>query len=383
MGPVKVQSSPTEVCGNIVAVSSDERSEIGSDVEQEVLDEKPRSILMGIISQLRKGMDLHRVALPVFVLEPRSMLERITDFFAHPDILARVPQTQDPVERFVHVTKYFLAGWHIRPKGVKKPYNPVLGEIFRASWNIDDKSTSLYVAEQVSHHPPMSAFFYANPQNHIMVEGTMSPISKFLGNSAASFMEGGSYISFPGVKELEGEEYFVTMPNAYARGILFGKMYMEMGDKVTVRCAKTDLVAEIDFLGFFTGTYNAIKGVIKRESTGEELFHLTGKWSDVLYIQIAPKDGEPHILFDAERARVHPITVAPIGEQEEYESRRLWSSVTASLLKQDMDAATMEKNLIEDTQRANARSRDAEGVEWSSRYFARHGERWTMMGRKG
>lgn len=53
----------------------------------EVLEDNSRSILMGIINQLRKDMDLQRVTLPTFVLEPRSMLERVSDFFSHPDIL--------------------------------------------------------------------------------------------------------------------------------------------------------------------------------------------------------------------------------------------------------------------------------------------------------
>ncbi len=53
----------------------------------EVLEDNSRSILMGIISQLRKDMDLQRVTLPTFVLEPRSMLERVTDFMSHPDLL--------------------------------------------------------------------------------------------------------------------------------------------------------------------------------------------------------------------------------------------------------------------------------------------------------
>ena len=35
----------------------------------------------------RVGMDLHKVTFPTFVLEPRSMLERITDFMSHPDLL--------------------------------------------------------------------------------------------------------------------------------------------------------------------------------------------------------------------------------------------------------------------------------------------------------
>jgi len=112
--------------------------------DTEVVDEGNRSILMGIISQLSKGGDLHRVTLPTFVLEPRSMLERITDFMSHPDIiikyaclgfyflsshlddffltlptspfLHRANQLDDPVERFVAVTRYFLSGWHIKPK---------------------------------------------------------------------------------------------------------------------------------------------------------------------------------------------------------------------------------------------------------------------------
>lgn len=53
----------------------------------EVLEDESKSILLGIIAQIGKGMDLHRVTLPTFVLEPRSMLERITDFMSHPDLL--------------------------------------------------------------------------------------------------------------------------------------------------------------------------------------------------------------------------------------------------------------------------------------------------------
>ena len=30
-------------------------------------------------------------------------------------------QEDDPEERFIRVLQYYLAGWHIKPKGVKKP----------------------------------------------------------------------------------------------------------------------------------------------------------------------------------------------------------------------------------------------------------------------
>lgn len=35
---------------------------------------------MGIIGQLRPGMDLSKITLPTFILEPKSMLERITKY---------------------------------------------------------------------------------------------------------------------------------------------------------------------------------------------------------------------------------------------------------------------------------------------------------------
>lgn len=77
-------------------------------------------------------------------------------------------------------------------------------------------------------------------------------------------------------------EYVVTMPNMYARGILFGKMVLELGDTCTVRNDAQDFYADLEFKtkGFFTGTYNSIAGRVKRGST--ELGDVTGKWSALM-----------------------------------------------------------------------------------------------------
>lgn len=51
--------------------------------DTEELDEESGNILVSLIGQLRIGMDLSKVTLPTFVLEPRSMLERITVSSGH------------------------------------------------------------------------------------------------------------------------------------------------------------------------------------------------------------------------------------------------------------------------------------------------------------
>lgn len=140
--------------------------------------------------------------------------------------------------------KYYLSGWHIRPKGAKKPFNPVLGEVFRCKWDCDDSSSSYYISEQVSHHPPTSAYFYANPDNNIVTVGNFSPKPKFLGNSIVSVMKGQTHMYFI---NRPGEDYICTYPNIYARGLLFGTMFLELGDDSSIICESLDLIADINF----------------------------------------------------------------------------------------------------------------------------------------
>ena len=42
-------------------------------------------------------------------------------------------------------------------------------------------------------------------------------------------------------------EYIVSMPNMYARGILWGKMVLELGDTCTAKNEKLGLSADIEF----------------------------------------------------------------------------------------------------------------------------------------
>ncbi|KAI8345295.1 hypothetical protein EDC96DRAFT_521683 [Choanephora cucurbitarum] len=346
----------------------------------EVLEEENRSIIMGLISQLRKGSDLSRITLPTFVLEPRSLLEKLSDFMSHPELLVKASKTTDPVQRFVEVCRFFLSGWHVKPKGVKKPYNPVLGEFFRCEYKLKDGVKAMYIAEQVSHHPPVSAYYYTLPELGIFVKGEAHPKAKFLGNSAATIMQGYSRITF---SELQNETYEITNPNVYARGILFGKMVMEIGDQSVVRCASSGLVCELDFKskGFFSGQYHSVSGKIKRESTQEVLYEISGIWTEELFIK---KKSSKESFFNVKDHTVIHKLVEPLENQEWNESRKLWSKVTAGLVTKDLDMATDEKTFIEDRQRAETAARLKEGIQWHSRFFTlNQNEEYEFNGTKG
>ncbi|KAJ1961758.1 Oxysterol-binding protein OBPa [Dipsacomyces acuminosporus] len=338
-----------------------------SSVVEEVLDEEPRNIILSMINQLRKEMDLSRVTFPTFVLEPRSFTERVTDFMSHPDFLISANKCEDPVQRFIGVVKYYMSGWHIHPKGVKKPYNPVLGEFFRSKYEFADNTNAYFVAEQVSHHPPITAMFYNSPEHHVCIEGDLRPKSRFFGNSVGMILEGYAKIHF----NSWGEVYEVTYPNMYARGILFGKMYLELGETSTVTCKESDLMFEVEFKtkGLFWGYYNQIVGKIRRISTKEVLYDITGNWKTQIFIADRVKDSKPVVLFDSSKELVVPQIVACSAEQEPKESRNLWKHVTKAIVESDLDSATTHKNAIEEEQREDVKKREVSKERFISRFF--------------
>ncbi|KAJ2775108.1 Oxysterol-binding protein OBPa [Coemansia nantahalensis] len=334
----------------------------------EELGDEPRSIILSMIAQFGRDMDLSRITFPTFVLEPRSFTERVTDFMSHPDFLISASQCGDPVDRFVGVVKYYMSGWHIHPRGVKKPYNPVLGEFFRSKYAFDDQTSACFVAEQVSHHPPITAMFYHSPEHRIAIEGDLRPKSRFFGNSVGMLLDGYGRIHLLD----RGETYDVTYPNMYARGILFGKMVLELGEVSTVTCAESDLQFEVEFKtkGILWGAYNQIAGRIRRTSTREALFEISGNWQTAMYItDLRTPGAAAEVLFDAANEHVVPQTVAGLAEQEPNESRRLWDDVTRAIRAGDQDAATTHKMAIEEQQRLDARDRGERGEHFEPRFF--------------
>jgi len=48
------------------------------------------------------------------------------------------------------IVKFYLSGFYKKPKGLKKPYNPILGEVYRCYfYHTKTNSKTFYLAEQV------------------------------------------------------------------------------------------------------------------------------------------------------------------------------------------------------------------------------------------
>lgn len=293
------------------------------------------------------------------------MLERITNQLQEPEILISALNEPDPLQRFLLIVKWYMSGWHIAPKLVKKPLNPVLGEVFSCYWDLEGEQDKklYYLAEQTSHHPPKSSYFYMIPSEQIRVDGIVIPKSKFLGNSTEAQMDGLTKLQFLKL----GETYTLTQPNLFARGILFGKMKFELGDTMVIK-GGDDFSAEIEFKvkGFISGAYNHISGVIKKGS--ESLYELSGKWTEIMYLKDL-KTKKESVFFDCTKLKPLAPQVKPLEEQLSIESRKLWNEVLIALAKRDHETATNKKFDIENEQRLQLKKRLEDGVEFVPNFF--------------
>lgn len=69
---------------------ADPATEVFGDVgdQTEEISDENKSIVWFLVKQVRPGMDLSKVVLPTFILEPRSFLDKISDYYYHADILS-------------------------------------------------------------------------------------------------------------------------------------------------------------------------------------------------------------------------------------------------------------------------------------------------------
>jgi len=365
------------------------------DTEEGDLDMKSQgSVITHLLSQVRIGMDLTKIVLPTFILERRSLLEMYADFFAHPDIFTDIAVKSSQEERMVQVLRWYLSSFSASRKSTiaKKPYNPIIGEIFRCWWELPSASTTpppptpstppipwcggsdlVFLAEQVSHHPPISAFYVECGDKQISFTGHIYTKSAFLGMSVAVHNIGEGRVSLLAT----GEDYVVTFPSAYGRSILTTP-WVELGGKCDISCPQTGYRAEVEFkCKQFWGTEQnkVVAEVFPPASVSKKsLMKVEGEWNGKMVAKW--NSGKTETFLDMSTMPVFPKKVKSVADQEKYESRRLWREVTQGLKFNNIEEATNAKCGLEQTQRDEAKERKEKGEKWNNRMFLPIGETW-------
>lgn len=123
--------------------------------EGDMLRKSLQYLAQRVGGQLLSGnVNFTKMSMPVHLNEPRSLLERITDDWAHaPHFLTKAAQSKDPIQRLKYVAAFVVSGLHCMDT-LGKPFNPILGSTYQAK--LAD-GTPCYL-EQTCHHPPVTHY---------------------------------------------------------------------------------------------------------------------------------------------------------------------------------------------------------------------------------
>jgi hypothetical protein len=159
----------------------------------------PDTSSIGLWNIMRKaiGKDLSRVAMPVILNEPLGLLQKLCEEMEYSDLLDRASQTDDGYLRLVYVAAFIVSSYSSNYyRTGRKNFNPLLGETYEC---IRDDKGWKFIAEQVSHHPPISVCSCISP-NFIFSQQLQAKM-KFWGKSMEIFPDSLNTLIFPKYNE--------------------------------------------------------------------------------------------------------------------------------------------------------------------------------------
>jgi oxysterol-binding protein-related protein 9/10/11 len=159
----------------------------------------------------------------------------------------------------------------------------------------------------------------------------------------------------------------------HIESLITGSPYVEL-EKYTHIASSSGYVSKIDYSGkgWLSGKKNTFTATMWKEGESDEkhpLYSVEGQWNNnfTMHEGDKPKKGRE---VDAYRAiPTTPLNVAPIENQDPWESRRAWRNVATSITKGDMDAVSNHKSKIENAQRDLRKKEKEEGRDWERKFF--------------
>lgn len=124
-------------------------------------------------------------------------------------------------------------------------------------------------------------------------------------------------------------------------GIIWGSPYIELTESNAIQ-SSTGYSALIDYKGkgYFSGKPHSFKATVTHNGSSTQTYE--GQWTGVSNVG----SSKGPVFLDTSSAK-EEVTVAPISEQGEWESRRLWEKVASGIRNGNYDAAGKEKSRIE------------------------------------
>ncbi|TDH10840.1 hypothetical protein EPR50_G00079220 [Perca flavescens] len=233
------------------------------------------------------GLELSKITMPIVFNEPLSFLQRITEYMEHTYLINRACSLSNSIERMQAVAAFAVSAVASQWDRTGKPFNPLLGETYELTR--EDQGFRL-VSEQVSHHPPVSAFHAESLVGDFVFHGSIYPKLKFWGKSVEAEPKG--TITLELLKHNEG--YTWSNPFCCVHNIILGKLWIEQYGTVEIVNHSTGDKCVLNFkpCGMFGKELHKVEGYIQDKSKKKHCV-IYGKWTECMW-SVDPQAYEAH-----------------------------------------------------------------------------------------
>ncbi|EEA06010.1 oxysterol-binding protein, putative [Cryptosporidium muris RN66] len=269
--------------------------------------------------------DISRITIPIQFNEPTSLLQRLAENFEYSNILEGASRKLTGIERLLDVTIFSLTPYASSVGRLYKPFNPLLGETYEFSHR-----GFRYFAEQVGHHPPVTAYYVEHHHTLDVAEGTCSAAShpntplyrvwghisdksRFTGQSLEISVLGNVNITFSG----RNDYYTYNRPRLLVHNILLGRLWIEFIGISTIINHSTCEYSIIEYKksGWFGSDLNSIRGIIFNNKH-IPIYKIGGRWDGQIWFEVCQlpqsqfTDDSSHVGAHLEFNSVHkPLTL--------------------------------------------------------------------------
>ncbi|XP_028966306.1 oxysterol-binding protein-related protein 6 [Galendromus occidentalis] len=352
---------------------------------------KPQNADNGLWSLLYKniGKDLSKVSMPVTINEPLNMLQRLCEELEYSELIDKAAETKDAMERMVHIAAFAVSGYASSYyRAGHKPFNPLLGETYEC---IREDKGFRFIAEQVQHHPPISACFVEGQSFTFWQDIRMK--TKFWGKSMEIMPVGLVHLQVAD-SHYVWNKVTTCVHNLFSNNQRWADQYGEMkiediNHKIT--CKLTFVKAS-----YWSDKKHEVYGSVL-DAAGNSVHHLMGKWTEGIYCgPVAstarcvwrpgqmPEDYELYYGFSRYAMQLNELDPdeadkLPITDTRFRPDQRL-------LENGDIAAAEAAKAALEQHQRERRKKREERGEEYYPQWFrkvfdAKGEENWVYNSR--
>jgi len=233
------------------------------------------------------GKELSKIPMPVNFNEPISFLQRLTEDMEYSELLNRAADAATIEEALCFLAALAVSAYATTSCRTSKPFNPLLGETYEFDRMSDLGWRS--IAEQVSHHPPISALHVESARWTYYHDFSMT--SKFRGKYLQIFPIGTSHCIF---KET-GHHFTWNKVCTTVHNIIVGKLWVDQSGEITLKEHTTGATGNVKFHPYSYFSRDVPRRITGGTFTpsGEVKFALKGTWDQSMeYSKVLAVDGD-------------------------------------------------------------------------------------------